>query len=198
MTKKKKVVVSRAKSAKTKVKRRPVASRSKPRSGKTKLYVAKAKPLTIAPSKIKVPKKYRSLYNSLARLQKHIALQINFLATNNLSRTQNDTEVDFRSEEQGTDNFDRDFALNRVSLNQNILFEIDEALNRIQMGTYGICESCGHSIERARLMALPYSRMCVACQSKSEAGRKCRRPVESPPLFPNADKLTAETAGDDE
>jgi len=209
MTKKKKTVaVSKAKSAKTKAKGRPVASPSKTRSKSIKRRVAqpnlktkpklKSKPLAVAPSEVKIPKKYRSLYNALARLQERIARQINFLATDNLSRTQNDTEVNFRSEEQGTDNFDRDFALNRVSLNQDILFEIDEALNRIQMKTYGVCESCGHSIEHARLTALPYSRMCVTCQAQSEAGHKHKRSVESTPLFPNADKVTAETAGDDE
>lgn len=56
-----------------------------------------------------------------------------FLATDNLSRSDKDNDVSYRSEEQGTDNFDRDFALNRVSLDQDIIFEIDEALNRLAL-----------------------------------------------------------------
>ena len=76
----------------------------------------------------------RELREKLVRLRERITGQINFLAADNLSRTQKDAEVDFRSEEQGTDNFDRDFALNRVSLEQDIVFEIDEALNRIKIG----------------------------------------------------------------
>lgn len=142
--------------------------------------------------------KKRELHEKLLRLRERITGQINFLAADNLNRTQKDTEVDFRSEEQGTDNFDRDFALNRVSLEQDIVFEIDEALNRIQMGTYGCCEGCSGPIEKPRLDALPYSRMCVACQSRTEAGRKKFRAFETSALFPNADKANPETATEEE
>lgn len=142
--------------------------------------------------------KKRELREKLQRLRERITGQINFLAADNLSRTQKDTEVDFRSEEQGTDNFDRDFALNRVSLEQDIVFEIDEALNRIKIGTYGACESCSGPIEKSRLDALPYSRMCVGCQSKLETGRKKFRSFETAALFPNADKAVPETAVEEE
>jgi len=140
----------------------------------------------------------RELREKLVRLRERITGQINFLAADNLSRTQKDAEVDFRSEEQGTDNFDRDFALNRVSLEQDIVFEIDEALNRIKIGSYGACESCGGAIEKARMLALPYSRMCVGCQSKLETGRKKFRSFETAALFPNADKAVPEVASEEE
>lgn len=140
----------------------------------------------------------RELREKLVRLRERITGQINFLAADNLSRTQKDAEVDFRSEEQGTDNFDRDFALNRVSLEQDIVFEIDEALNRIKIGTYGACESCGGPIEKPRISALPYSRMCVGCQSKVETGRKKFRSFETAALFPNADKAVPEMASEEE
>ncbi|MCX6993869.1 MAG: TraR/DksA family transcriptional regulator [Kiritimatiellaeota bacterium] len=140
----------------------------------------------------------RELHTKLVRLRERITGQINFLAADNLSRTQKDAEVDFRSEEQGTDNFDRDFALNRVSLEQDIVFEIDEALNRIKIGTYGACESCGGPIEKARIVALPYSRMCVSCQSKLETGHKKFRSFETAALFPNADKAVPEVASEEE
>ncbi|MBU0715161.1 MAG: TraR/DksA family transcriptional regulator [Verrucomicrobia bacterium] len=140
----------------------------------------------------------RELREKLLRLRERITGQINFLAADNLSRTQKDAEVDFRSEEQGTDNFDRDFALNRVSLEQDVVFEIDEALNRIKIGTYGACESCGGPIEKARIIALPYSRMCVGCQSKLETGRKKFRSFETAALFPNADKAVPETTSEEE
>jgi DnaK suppressor protein len=140
----------------------------------------------------------RELREKLLRLRERITGQINFLAADNLSRTPKDAEVDFRSEEQGTDNFDRDFALNRVSLEQDIVFEIDEALNRIKIGTFGACESCGGPIEKARLIALPYSRMCIGCQSKLETGRKKFRSFETAALFPNADKAVPEMASEEE
>ena len=140
----------------------------------------------------------RELHEKLVRLRERITGQINFLAADNLSRTQKDAEVDFRSEEQGTDNFDRDFALNRVSLEQDIVFEIDEALNRIKIETYGACESCGGPIEKARIIALPYSRMCVGCQSKLETGHKKFRSFENAALFPNTDKAVPKMTSEEE
>jgi len=140
----------------------------------------------------------RELCEKLLRMRERITGQINFLVADNLSRTPKDAEVDFRSEEQGTDNFERDFALNRVSSEQDIVFEIGEALNRMKIGTYGACESCSGPIEKARLNALPYSRMCVGCQSKLETGRKKFRSFETAALFPNADNTVPETAVEEE
>lgn len=128
----------------------------------------------------------------LLRLRERITGQINFLATDNINRSEKDNDISYRSEEQGTDNFDRDFALNRVSLDQDILFEIDEALNRLVLGTYGICDSCGRGIEKMRIKAVPYSRMCIACKSQNENNRKMFRPSESPESFDNTDKTAAE------
>src|SRR5689334_14322397 len=54
----------------------------------------------------------------------------------------------------GTDEFDRDFALSLMSSEQSALYEVDEALNRIRAGTYGICEVTGEEIEPERLAAI--------------------------------------------
>jgi len=134
----------------------------------------------------------------LMRLRERITGQINFLATDNLSRSEKDNDVSYRSEEQGTDNFDRDFALNRVSLDQDILFKIDEALNRLALGTYGLCDNCGRGIENARLKAVPYSRMCIACKSKNEDGQKKFKSFESASASYTAEKASAESAAEEE
>jgi len=134
----------------------------------------------------------------LLRLRERITGQINFLATDNLSRSEKDNDVSYRSEEQGTDNFDRDFALNRVSMDQDILFEINEALNRFALGTYGICDSCGRGIEKARLQAVPYARMCMTCKSKNEDGQKKFKSFESAAFFHTDDKASAESAAEEE
>ena len=141
---------------------------------------------------------YSGMRDALLRFRERITGQINFLATDNLNRTKNDAEIDFRSEEQGTDNYDRDFALTRVSSGQEIVFEIDEALNRLAIGTYGKCESCGCAIEKSRMMALPYSRMCVACQSRSELDRKRVRAADASALFAVSEKNQPEPAAEDE
>jgi DnaK suppressor protein len=68
----------------------------------------------------------------------------------------------------GSDAYDRDFALSLLSREQDALYEIDQALRRIELGTYGICEMSGKPIPRARLEAIPFARFTVECQSQLE------------------------------
>ena len=82
----------------------------------------------------------------------------------------------------GSDAYDRDFALSLLSQEQDALYEIDEALKRIEQGTYGICELCNKPILHARLEAIPFARYTVDCQSQLEKQRKAsrsRQPVTS-------------------
>ena len=75
----------------------------------------------------------------------------------------------------GSDAYDRDFALSLLSQEQDALYEIDEALKRIEVGTYGKCEMSGKSIPRARLEAIPFARFTVECQSQLEKQSKAAR-----------------------
>ncbi len=68
----------------------------------------------------------------------------------------------------GTDEFDRDFALSILSSDQNAVFEIDAALDRICRGTYGLCEISGEPIEAERLAAIPWTRYSAAAQLELE------------------------------
>ena len=70
--------------------------------------------------------------------------------------------------DSGTDNFDRDFALSLLSSDQDAVFEIEEALKRIERKTYGICELTGKPIPRARLEAIPWTRFTVDAQAQLE------------------------------
>lgn len=82
----------------------------------------------------------------------------------------------------GSDAYDRDFALNLLSQEQDALYEIEEALKRIELGTYGICEISGKEIPKARLEALPFARYTVECQAEIERQgklHKTRHPVTS-------------------
>ena len=82
----------------------------------------------------------------------------------------------------GSDAYDRDFALNLLSQEQDALYEIEEALKRVGTGSYGICELCNKPIPHARLEAIPFARFTVDCQSKLEKERKLtrsRQPVTS-------------------
>jgi RNA polymerase-binding protein DksA len=61
----------------------------------------------------------------------------------------------------GTDNYDQEFALGLMDNERKLLKEIDDALERIEQGTYGICEGTGKPILKARLEAQPWARYCV-------------------------------------
>jgi len=79
----------------------------------------------------------------------------------------------------GSDAYDRDFALSLLSQEQDALYEIDQALKRIEMGTYGVCEMSGKHIPKARLEAIPFARFTVECQSQLEKQNKASRVRQS-------------------
>ena len=58
------------------------------------------------------------------------------------------------------------------------LASIDEALGRIDEGIYGMCEECGLDIAEGRLVALPFTRLCVSCQSDRERESKLNKRYE--------------------
>jgi len=89
----------------------------------------------------------------------------------------------------GSDSYDRDFALNLLSQEQDALFEIDEALKRIAKSEYGTCEMSGKAIPKARLEARPFARFTVECQSEIERKNRhsrFRQPVAR--LFDTTDE----------
>ena len=69
----------------------------------------------------------------------------------------------------GSDNFQHDFELGRLSDEATVLEMIQEALVRLDENEYGICMECGKEISPARLEVKPYARFCVSCKSKKEA-----------------------------
>ena len=99
----------------------------------------------------------------------------------------------------GSDAYDRDFALSLLSQEQDALYEIEEALKRIEGGSYGTCEMSGKTISKARLEAIPFARFTVECQSQLEKQRKAtrsRQPVTS--LFGLTDDESQAAEGEEE
>jgi DnaK suppressor protein len=94
----------------------------------------------------------------------------------------------------GSDAYDRDFALSLLSQEQDALYEIEEAIKRIDLGTYGICEMSGKAIAHPRLEALPFARYTVECQSQIEKqGKVTRARVPVTSLFGLTDEEPGET-----
>lgn len=65
---------------------------------------------------------------------------------------------------------DRDLALALSSGEREVLFQIDEALAKIDRGEFGTCGSCGNAVGKERLRAIPWARYCIDCQELEEKG----------------------------
>lgn len=68
----------------------------------------------------------------------------------------------------GTDAFERDLNLGLVTEEHEVLQEVRDALEKIDNGFYGACETCGEPVEEGRLAVIPHARNCLECQKKAE------------------------------
>ena len=80
-------------------------------------------------------------------------------------REPGDVQFDEESGEGGTVAVDRERDLTLAAQAQATIAQIDVALSAIADKTYGVCENCRQAIPKARLRALPYVRLCMACKS---------------------------------
>ncbi len=82
----------------------------------------------------------------------------------------NHSKVPLHMADLGTDNYDQEFTLGLIENEQSTLELINEAISRMDTGTYGQCTGCGEMIARPRLQAIPYARYCIRCARKQEEG----------------------------
>jgi len=70
--------------------------------------------------------------------------------------------------DMATDLYDREFLLGLAEGERKLLYELEQAIKRIDSGTYGKCEECGCAISLQRLKALPYATHCIKCKEEEE------------------------------
>jgi len=75
-----------------------------------------------------------------------------------------DTTYSTHMADHGTDEQEREKTFYHASRENKFLLYIEEALERIENGTYGICQSCHKEIPKERLEAVPHTRLCVPCK----------------------------------
>src|SRR5207245_10226887 len=114
---------------------------------------------------VKVKAELAKFYQRLLELRDQLLRQMNGLAKES---AQEMAGYSLHMADSGTDNFDRDFALSLLSSDQDAIYEIEEALKRIEKNTYGICELTGKPIPRSRLEAIPWTRFTVTAQAQLE------------------------------
>ena len=113
----------------------------------------------------KIKPEWLGYYNNLIALREQLCAQMSGLAKES---AQEMPGYSLHMADSGTDNFDRDFALSLLSSDQDAVYEIEEALKRIERKTYGVCELTSKTIPKARLEAIPWTRFTVEAQAQLE------------------------------
>ncbi len=114
---------------------------------------------------VRVKAEWAKYHQHLLELRERLLSQMSGLAKESAEEM---TNYSLHMADSGTDNFDRDFALSLLSSDQDAIYEIEEALKRIEKKTYGICELTGKPIPKTRLDAIPWTRFTVEAQSQLE------------------------------
>jgi RNA polymerase-binding protein DksA len=68
----------------------------------------------------------------------------------------------------GTDNYERDIMIELIQNGEEGVRNIDTALEKIEEGAFGVCELCAKKINKDRLKAVPYAKLCIDCQREEE------------------------------
>ena len=112
----------------------------------------------LAELRIELEKEAAALRAELGEVQAHISAHISDMAAE-----AGDDEADASSKL-----FEREHELALNNNTRELLEQTEHALDRIEAGTYGVCESCGKPIGKARLQAFPRATLCVACKQRQE------------------------------
>jgi DnaK suppressor protein len=121
--------------------------------------------------------KWRDHYARLLKLQGALLSR-----QSDLARDAREEQPQFGTHmaDAGTDTYDRDFALGLLSSEQDALYEVEQALDRIRHGNYGICEASGKRIPLKRLEAIPWTRFTAEAETQLEAQGSLKRPHLGP------------------
>lgn len=123
---------------------------------------------TTAARAAKLPKKELEKYRRLLE-QKKTSLSSDLAKTRNAEEeTTEESTQDIA--DKAVSSYTREFLYSLSDADRNTLLQIDQSLERIEVGTYGQCRNCGSTISEKRLNAVPWAQLCVECQELSEKG----------------------------
>jgi len=78
----------------------------------------------------------------------------------------------FHMADMATDLYDREFSLELAEGERERLFQLDDAIKRVDEGTYGTCDKCSGRIPKQRLKAVPQAHLCIKCKEKEERSKR--------------------------
>ena len=112
-------------------------------------------------------------YNALMKVRNELSEQIRICADEALDCT-NTEKRGVTTHMADSDSSRNEMGLQMLTENGNVISLIDDAIERLANGEYGICLDCGERISEARLMARPYAIFCIDCKSRHEEMMKNR------------------------
>jgi len=122
----------------------------------------------------RMPKTELKFYRALLLKEREkVGGELTHITENALNKSARDASGDlsgysYHMADTASDDYERDFSLGRATEEQTALYVIDEALKRIDDGTYGNCSQCGNPIPKTRLKAIPQADLCVECKKTNE------------------------------
>ena len=113
----------------------------------------------------------------LLEMREDILAKIKHIEKENLGRSQREASGDLSGygihmADVASDNFERELSLGLAANERELFYQIDEALKRIKERNFGHCEQCSKLIGMKRLSAVPYAKMCIACQEEEDKNLK--------------------------
>jgi DnaK suppressor protein len=117
--------------------------------------------------------KLRMFRDLLEQKREKLLKELEYLEGSSLKSTITDATGDissysFHMADQGTDAMEREKAFLFASREGRFLYHLNEALLRIDQGSFGVCEGCGRLISEERLTAVPHARFCIECKERDD------------------------------
>ena len=122
----------------------------------------------------KLTKKELDFFKKLiTKIREKVLDDIKHISEDTLKKSQKDASGDisgytYHMADVATDAYDREFSLGLASNERQSLYELEDAIKKIEEGTFGICEECKSLISKTRLKVVPFARLCVKCQERKE------------------------------
>ncbi|HHT9112285.1 MAG: TraR/DksA C4-type zinc finger protein [Planctomycetes bacterium] len=109
----------------------------------------------------------------LLSLRERLVGKVDFMQGEALKKSRQDASGDLSNvpihmADVGTDNYERDIMIELIQNGEEGVRNIDTALEKIEEGAFGVCELCAKKINKERLKAVPYAKLCIDCQREEE------------------------------
>lgn len=109
----------------------------------------------------------------LLSLRERLVGEVDVMQGETLKKSRQDASGDLSNvpihmADVGTDNYERDIMIELIQNGEEGVRSIDTALEKIEEGAFGICELCAKKINKERLKAVPYAKLCIDCQREEE------------------------------